>query len=87
MLGSVLAGLAWSVGALIAFRVIQGLGAGMLMPVGQAALVQAAGPDRMGRVMSLFGLPMLLIPTLARSSAERSPSTRAGGGSSTSTGR
>jgi EmrB/QacA subfamily drug resistance transporter len=64
MLGSVLAGLAWSVGALIAFRVIQGLGAGMLMPVGQAALAQAAGPARMGRVMSLFGLPMLLIPTL-----------------------
>ena len=87
MLGSVLAGLAWSVGALIAFRVIQGLGAGLLMPVGQAALAQTAGPDRMGRVMSLFGLPMLLIPTLARSSAERSPSTRAGGGSSTSTGR
>ncbi len=64
MLGSVLAGLAWSAGALIVFRVIQGLGAGMLMPVGQAALAQAAGPARMGRVMSLFGLPMLLIPTL-----------------------
>jgi EmrB/QacA subfamily drug resistance transporter len=64
MLGSVLAGLAWSAGALIVFRVIQGLGAGMLMPVGQAALAQAAGPARLGRVMSLFGLPMLLIPTL-----------------------
>src|SRR5215472_7139672 len=44
MLGSVLAGLAWSASALIVFRVIQGLGAGMLMPVGQAALAQAAGP-------------------------------------------
>jgi EmrB/QacA subfamily drug resistance transporter len=64
MLGSVLAGLAWSASALIAFRVIQGLGAGMLMPVGQAALARAAGPARIGRVMSLFGLPMLLIPTL-----------------------
>jgi EmrB/QacA subfamily drug resistance transporter len=64
MLGSVLAGLAWSAGALIVFRVIQGLGAGMLTPVGQAALAQAAGPGRIGRVMSLFGLPMLLIPTL-----------------------
>ena len=64
MFGSVLAGLAWSAGALIVFRVIQGLGAGMLMPVGQATLAQAAGPARLGRVMSLFGLPMLLIPTL-----------------------
>src|SRR5262245_21129519 len=42
MFGSVLAGLAWSASALIVFRVIQGLGAGMLMPVGQAALAQAA---------------------------------------------
>src|SRR5215470_13983046 len=64
MLGSALAGLAWSASALIVFRVIQGLGAGMLMPVGQGALAQAAGPARMGRVMSLFGVPMLLIPTL-----------------------
>jgi len=64
MLGSVLAGLAWSASALIVFRVIQGLGAGMLLPVGQAALAQAAGSARLGRVMSLFGLPMLLIPTL-----------------------
>src|SRR5262249_12603002 len=58
MLGSFLAGLAWSASALIVFRVIQGLGAGLLMPVGQAALAQAAGPARLGRVMSLFGLPM-----------------------------
>jgi MFS family permease len=64
MLGSVLAGLAWSASALIVFRAIQGMGAGMLMPIGQAALARAAGPARMGRVMSLFGLPMLLIPTL-----------------------
>ena len=64
MLGSVLVGLARSASALIVFRVIQGLGAGMLLPVGQAALAQAAGSARLGRVMSLFGLPMLLIPTL-----------------------
>jgi len=32
--GSVLAGAAWSAGSLIGFRVIQGLGAGMILPVG-----------------------------------------------------
>jgi EmrB/QacA subfamily drug resistance transporter len=64
MLGSALAGAAWSIGALIGFRVLQGLGAGMILPVGQTILAQAAGPQRMGRVMSLFGVPMLLVPVL-----------------------
>ena len=60
--GSVLAGAAWSIGSLIAFRVLQGLGAGMILPVGQTILAQAAGPHRMGRVMSVVGVPMLLAP-------------------------
>ena len=62
--GSVLAGAAWSAGSLIGFRVIQGLGAGMILPVGQAILAQAAGLARMGRVMSVIGVPMLLAPVL-----------------------
>lgn len=64
MTGSVLAGLSWSIGALIAFRVVQGIGAGLLMPVGQTILAQAAGPKRMGRVMSVVGVPILLAPVL-----------------------
>src|ERR671934_642583 len=62
--GSALCGLAWSIGSLIVFRVLQGLGAGMILPVGQTMLAQAAGPQRMGRVMSLIGVPMLLAPVL-----------------------
>jgi EmrB/QacA subfamily drug resistance transporter len=62
LVGSVLAGSAWSIGSLIAFRVLQGFGAGMILPVGQTILAQAAGPHRMGRVMSLIGVPMLLAP-------------------------
>jgi EmrB/QacA subfamily drug resistance transporter len=60
--GSVLAGTAWSIEALVVFRVVQGLGAGLLMPVGQTILARAAGPERMGRVMSVVGVPMLLAP-------------------------
>src|SRR5262249_25386046 len=59
MAGSLLAGLSWSIGSLIAFRVVQGLGGGMIMPLGQTILAQAAGPKRMGRVMSIIGIPML----------------------------
>src|SRR6266536_5285661 len=62
MVGSTLAGAAWSIGALIGFRVLQGLGAGMILPVGQTILAQAAGPQRMGRVMSVIFVPMLLAP-------------------------
>src|SRR5947207_3139497 len=61
-LGSLLAGLSWSIGTLIAFRVLQGLGGGMIMPLGQMILAQAAGPKRMGRVMSMVGVPLLLAP-------------------------
>ncbi|TQS44670.1 DHA2 family efflux MFS transporter permease subunit [Cryptosporangium phraense] len=63
-LGSVLCGVAWSVGSLIAFRVLQGVGGGALMPVGQTMLAQAAGPDRMGRVMSVVAIPAMLAPVL-----------------------
>src|SRR3954453_1562904 len=62
--GSLLCGLAWSAGSLIAFRVLQGLGGGLVMPVGMTILAHAAGPERMGRVMALVGAPMLLAPAL-----------------------
>lgn len=58
--GSTLSGLAWSLPALIGFRIVQGVGGGMIIPVAQTVLAQAAGPARMGRVMGFIGLPMLL---------------------------
>jgi len=64
VIGSSLCGLAWSANSLIAFRVIQGIGGGMLLPVGQSILARAAGPQRMGRVMSIIGVPMVLGPIL-----------------------
>jgi EmrB/QacA subfamily drug resistance transporter len=64
ILGSSLCGLAWSADSLIAFRVVQGIGGGMLLPVGQSILARAAGPQRMGRVMSIIGVPMVMGPVL-----------------------
>lgn len=61
-LGSVLCGLATSAGMLIAFRVLQGIGGGMLMPTGQMTLVKAAGPAALPRVMSAIGVPIILAP-------------------------
>src|SRR5919112_3142378 len=62
--GSTLCGLAWSTASLVLFRVLQGFGGGMILPIGQAILAQAAGPQRMGRVMSVIGVPTLLGPIL-----------------------
>jgi EmrB/QacA subfamily drug resistance transporter len=61
-IGSALSGLAWSAGSLIAFRVLQGFGGGMIMPAGMTILTRAAGTDRVGRVMAVIGVPMLLGP-------------------------
>lgn len=62
MLGSAAAGTAWSTESLIMFRVLQGLGGGMLMPLGMTILTKAAGPERVGRIMAVLGVPMLLGP-------------------------
>jgi EmrB/QacA subfamily drug resistance transporter len=62
MLGSAAAGTAWSTESLIMFRVLQGLGGGMLMPLGMTILTRAAGPERVGRVMAVLGVPMLMGP-------------------------
>jgi MFS family permease len=58
--GSALCGTAWSAGSLIIFRIIQGLGGGMIMPAGITILTHAAGPRRIGRAMGIIGVPMLL---------------------------
>jgi EmrB/QacA subfamily drug resistance transporter len=63
-IGSALCGIAWSAGSLIFFRVLQGFGGGLIMPVGMTVLAQTAGPRHMGRVMSVIGVPMLLGPVL-----------------------
>ena len=62
--GSVLCATADSIEMLIGFRVIQGLGGGMLMPLGMTIMTRAAGPARMGRLMAILGVPMLLGPIL-----------------------
>jgi EmrB/QacA subfamily drug resistance transporter len=60
--GSALCGLASTTGELIGFRVLQGVGGGMLIPVGQIILVKAAGPKNLPRVMSAIGVPIVLAP-------------------------
>lgn len=58
------AGFAWDAGSLIAFRVVQGFGAGILDPLVLILLARAAGPARAGRVMGLMGVVLSLGPVV-----------------------
>ena len=61
---SVLAGLAWSIESLIAFRVLQGFAGGMLEPTMLTVIAKAAGPSRVGRVLGLAAIPITVGPIL-----------------------
>jgi EmrB/QacA subfamily drug resistance transporter len=63
-LASMLCGLAWSNPSLIAFRVVQGLAGGLIMPVGMTILMSVSKPEERGRTMAVLGLPMLVAPVL-----------------------
>jgi EmrB/QacA subfamily drug resistance transporter len=62
--GSVASGAAWNIGSLIAFRVLQGAGGGMLIPVFMTVLVQAAGGRSLGRLMATVSMPAVVVPIL-----------------------
>ncbi|GAB3913514.1 MFS transporter [Microlunatus endophyticus] len=61
MIGSGLCALSWDFGSLVAFRAVQGVGAGIMLPVLQTILVRAAGPTKIGRVLTV----VMLVTTIA----------------------
>ncbi|AEF85438.1 transport protein [Treponema primitia ZAS-2] len=63
-LGSVLASLAWNIESLIVFRIVQGIGAGIMLPTLQTTLIQYSGGQKLGSLMAILGIPTLIIPIL-----------------------
>ena len=61
-LGSLLCASASNIFLLVAFRALQGLGGGMLMPLQLIILSRAAGPERLGRVLTISMVPVLIAP-------------------------
>lgn len=61
-IGSLFCGLAWSLPSLIVARVLQGLGGGMIQPLGMAILFQVTPPHQRGTIMGLFALPVMIGP-------------------------
>ncbi|MFC6650797.1 MDR family MFS transporter [Paenibacillus rhizoplanae] len=64
VLASVLCAMATTPEQLIFFRIVQGLGGGMVAPIGIATVFMVAPPDKRGSVMGILGIPMLLAPIL-----------------------
>jgi len=63
-LGSILCSLAQTPEQLILYRVIQGLGGGMVSPIGMAIIFKLAPPDKQGSIMGVLGVPMMLAPAI-----------------------
>jgi EmrB/QacA subfamily drug resistance transporter len=64
LLGSVLCATAWNAESLIAFRVLQGVGGGAMMPLLTTMIMQAARGQNLGRLMATVALPTALGPIL-----------------------
>jgi len=63
-IGSLLCALATSVEQLIAFRIVQGIGGGVVVPISMAFIYRLAPPSKVGAVMGMMGVPILLAPAL-----------------------
>ena len=61
---SAMCGLAGSLGELVVFRVIQGVGGGMLTPVGMAMLYRTFPPSERVRLAGILMIPTALAPAL-----------------------
>src|SRR6201995_2344797 len=64
LIGSIGSSLAWNVGSLIAWRVVQGAGGGIMLPLLTTLIMQAAGGKALGRTVTIVALPALLGPIL-----------------------
>ena len=62
ILASFMCGIATSLGAMILFRVIQGLAGGGLQPCSQGVLLDSFPPEKQGTAMTLFGLAAIIAP-------------------------
>jgi EmrB/QacA subfamily drug resistance transporter len=64
LVGSIGSSLAWNVGSLIAWRVVQGAGGGIMFPLLTTLIMQAAAGKALGRTVTVVALPALLGPIL-----------------------
>ena len=64
LIGSILCSLAWDAPSLITFRVVQGVGGGIMLPLLSTLVIQAAHGRNLGRLVATISLPIVLGPIL-----------------------
>jgi len=64
LLGSILCACAWNAESLIVFRVVQGLGGGVMFPLMTTLAMQRVEPGAMARTMATVSVPIALGPIL-----------------------
>lgn len=64
LIGSMVAAISSSIGALIIGRVIQGVGSGVIIPLLTTLIVRSANTENLGSVMSIVSVPAVLAPIL-----------------------
>jgi EmrB/QacA subfamily drug resistance transporter len=63
-LGSFLCGISTNIHMLVAFRILQGVGGSMMVPVGRLTLVRTFAKSELVRAMSFVSIPALIAPML-----------------------
>lgn len=63
-LSSFLCGSAWSLKALIMFRILQGIGGGALQPISQSILLETFPTRQHGMAMAIFGMGIMFGPII-----------------------
>lgn len=61
-LGSALSGIAWSLYTIVIFRIIQGIGGGVLIPIAQAILREVFPKEEQGMAMGIYGIGVVMGP-------------------------
>ena len=61
---SLLCGMAQTMGQMVAFRILQGIGGGGILPISQAILLENFKPSERGKAMAMFGMVIVLAPIL-----------------------
>ena len=64
MVSSMLCGVANSLSEIVIFRILQGIAGASLMPLSQAMVLDLWPPNQVGRVMSIWGMAMIVGPIL-----------------------
>ncbi len=63
-LSSVLCGISWSMGSMIVFRIMQGIGGGIMMPTGMTLITESFPPQQRGTAFGIFGIVIVFAPSI-----------------------